>query len=127
MTLIIDTSDNNIVRLFLEKDNKILKKKLFSASRRQSERLLPAIDSFLKSNDFCLKDIKKIKVVNKGDSFTSLRIGVLTANALAYALGIRVDVFEGKNTKVKKLKDFNIVIPDYNYDPDIKIKKNELD
>ncbi len=127
MILIIDTSDSKVIRLFLEKNNKIVKKKTVIADRRQAEKLLPAIELLLKSVKLGLKEIEKIKVNHKGNSFTSLRIGILTANALAYALGIKVETLEISKNKVKKLKDFNIVIPEYNSDPDIKIKKNELD
>ena len=127
MILIIDTSDNKVIKLFLEKNNKIEKKKTIIADRQQVEKLLPAIELLLKSAKTDLRVIEKIKVAHKGNSFTSLRIGVLTANALAYALGVRVETLEISKNKVKKLKDFNIVIPEYNSDPDIKIKKNELD
>jgi len=127
MILIIDTSDNKVIKLFLEENNKTVKKKTIIADRQQAEKLLPAIELLLKSAKADLKEIEKIKVAHKGNSFTSLRIGVLTANALAYALGVRVETLEISKNKVKKLKDFNIVIPEYNSDPDIKIKKNELD
>jgi len=127
MILIIDTSDNKVIKLFLEENNKTVKKKTIIADRQQAEKLLPAIELLLKSAKADLREIEKIKVAHKGNSFTSLRIGVLTANALAYALGVRVETLEISKNKVKKLKDFNIVIPEYNSDPDIKIKKNELD
>jgi tRNA threonylcarbamoyl adenosine modification protein YeaZ len=127
MILIIDTSNNKVIKLFLEENNKTVKKKTIIADRQQAEKLLPAIELLLKSAKADLREIEKIKVAHKGNSFTSLRIGVLTANALAYALGVRVETLEISKNKVKKLKDFNIVIPEYNSDPDIKIKKNELD
>jgi len=127
MILIIDTSNNKVIKLFLEENNKIVKKKTIIADRQQAEKLLPAIELLLKSAKADLREIEKVKVAHKGNSFTSLRIGVLTANALAYALGVRVETLEISKNKVKKLKDFNIVIPEYNSDPDIKIKKNELD
>lgn len=126
MILIIDTSDNKVIKLFLEKNGKMIKKKVIIADRRQAEKLLPAIEILLKSAKLGLKEIEKIKVAHKGNSFTSLRIGVLTANALAYALGIKVETAETSKSKIKRLKDFNIVIPEYNSNPDIKIKKNEL-
>ena len=127
MILIIDSSDNKFIKLFLEKDNKIVKKKTIAAERQQAEKLLPSIELLLKTSKIKLKEIEKIKIAHKANSFTSLRVGILTANALAYALGIRVETLEKSKKKIKKLKDFNIVIPEYNSDPDIKIKKNELD
>lgn len=122
----IDTSDNDIAKISLDKDGKKIKSKNFSARRQQSEKLLPAINNLLNSVNIKLKDISKIKVAHQGSSFTSLRIGVLTANALAYALGIEVETIVLDKKNLKKLKGFNIVLPKYNSDPDIKITVSKL-
>ena len=61
--------------------------------------------------------IKKIVVVNVGESFTALRIGVLTANALGYALGI--PVISNQGTVATKLKKFSVVAPIYQREPNI--------
>lgn len=116
MILNIDTSDNEIIKLSIEKDNKILKSKNISARRRQSEKLLPNIESLIKSINLNFKDIKKIKVAHMGGSFTALRIGVLTANALAYALKIKVETIIFDKKSIKNFENFNIVIPKYDRD-----------
>lgn len=126
LILNINTSDKEIVEISLEKDRKILKKRKFSARRMQSEKLLPAIASLLNSAKINLENVSKIKVAHKGSSFTSLRIGVLTANALAYALGIEVETIVLDKKNLKKLKNFNIVLPKYDREPDIKIAPNKL-
>ncbi len=126
MILIINTSNNDYIELILEKDNKILKRKKVLARRRQAEKLLPSIDKLLTSANCNLKLIKKIKVAHQGDSFTSLRIGILTANALAYALGIKVETINFTKKNIKSFGDFNIIIPVYNHNLDIKIKKDEI-
>lgn len=128
MILGIDTSNNKEIIIFLEKDNKILKRRKISVSRNQSEKLLPLIESIFEKNNFSFNDLEEIKVANKGESFTSLRIGILTANALAYALKIKVSIIgENKSSKyVKNFKDFNIVIPNYTRDPDIIISKKNV-
>ncbi|HPT08076.1 MAG TPA: hypothetical protein PLE28_00030 [bacterium] len=126
MILIINTSDNNQIELILEKDGLVFKRKKFLARRQQAEKLLPAIDKLLKLANCSLKSINKIKVVHQGDSFTSLRIGILTANALAYALGIKIETVNFTKKNIKSLGDFDIVIPAYNHNPDIKIKNNEV-
>lgn len=125
MILIIDTSDNEIIKLSLAKeDGVVFKTKKIKAHRSQAEKLLPAIEKIVLEAKTSLQKLSKIKVVHEGSSFTSLRIGVLTANALSYALNIPVETFNSDNKSVKKIDDFNIVVPKYNRDPDIKIKKN---
>lgn len=125
MILIIDTSDNEIIKLSLAKeDGVVFKTKKIKAHRSQAEKLLPAIEKIVLEVKTSLQKLSKIKVVHEGSSFTSLRIGVLTANALSYALNIPVETFNSDNKSVKKIDDFNIVVPKYNRDPDIKIKKN---
>lgn len=74
---------------FNDKSQLIVRQKI-KAPRQQAEKLLPAIDRMLRTKKIKLNAIKKIVVVNRGGSFTSLRIGVLTANALGYALKIPV-------------------------------------
>ena len=69
------------------------------AYRRQSEKLLSAIDDFMKLNKVKIKQLKGIGVVTGPGGFTSVRIGVVCANTLAYALnipvfGLRADKFE---------------------------------
>jgi tRNA threonylcarbamoyladenosine biosynthesis protein TsaB len=128
MILGIDTSNNKEIIIFLEKNGQVLKRRKVSANRNQSEKLLPLIEETFKKNNFKFKDLKEIKVANRGESFTSLRIGILTANALAYALKIKVSILGDKVNKkyIKNFKDFNIVIPDYTRDPDIIISKKNV-
>ncbi|HPW05950.1 MAG TPA: hypothetical protein PLA05_03260, partial [bacterium] len=59
----------------------------------------------------------EIRVQNEGGSFTSLRIGVLTANALAYALGIPVTPLNGG--KSFKFVGGQAVRPKYQSEPNI--------
>lgn len=90
MILSIDTSLADVIIIQLDDGLKQYSKKI-KAARAQSEKLLSSIDNLLIKNNYKFKDIKKIKVQSEGNSFTSLRIGVLTANALAYALNIPVE------------------------------------
>ncbi len=111
MILIIDTTlDDHRVYIAIKKDRKIVIEKKFEAKYAQAEKLLPEIDKLLKKKKISLTDIKKIRVENKGGTFTSLRIGVITANALGYALGIPVN-------EVESNKNMNIVKPEYNREP----------
>lgn len=97
----------------------LIARKKIKASRRQAEKLLPAIDRLLRDKKIKLSALKKIVVANRGGSFTSLRIGVITANALGYALKIPV-VTEGKiGRKNKKFAVYSIVEPIYDREPTI--------
>lgn len=118
MILYIDTTNNKDVLLRLLKDKNVLAEVSLPAERRQSEELLPGIEQFLENNNFKLSDIKSIEVNNAGSGFTSLRIGVVTANALGYALGIPVSVNREAGS-VKRSNKFDVVIPLYDREPDI--------
>jgi len=124
MTLYINTaSQEETIIAILKNDVRVAFKK-FKFARKQAEKLLPAIDKLLKTNDLKLVDVKKIKVAAYGGSFTSLRIGVVTANALGYALKIPV-VSEENPNESKKFSKYSLVTPIYNSEPNIgKSKKN---
>lgn len=131
MTLFINTAsfDEIIITLFSD-DGKKIKTKKFKAPRKQAEKLLPAVDKLIKDAGHSLSDLKKIQVVVTGGSFTSLRIGVVTANALAYALNISVEAVLAtgevlENQQAKKFATYNIVTPQYDREPNIGIKKKK--
>jgi len=124
MTLYINTTQNNLIEISLKNKNKPMAFKKFKSGRTQAEKLLPAIDKLFKANKLKLSDLNSIEIENRGGSFTSLRIGVVTANALAYALGIAV-VGQGKTKVVKRGKEkFNVVEPLYSEEPQITAKKS---
>ena len=114
MELLIDTTSNKNINL---KINNI--KITILTEHNQAEKLLPLINEFLRNNSIELTDITSIKVNNVGSSFTSLRIGVITANALGFALGIKVKSFEKSNNNNNK---FNIISPIYDKEPNITVK-----
>jgi tRNA threonylcarbamoyl adenosine modification protein YeaZ len=76
-------------------------------TQNQSTDLLPLIDKFLKNNQIKLNDLTGILVNLGPGSFTGVRIGVTTANALAWSLNIPVFGFrEGDLEKtIEKLKN----------------------
>ena len=95
------------------------------AIRQEAEKLLLAIKALLKVKKINLKQINKIEVENRGGSFTSLRIGVVTANALAYALGIPVKGQGGTDIRhLRAVGRFNVVEPIYDREPEITMKKS---
>jgi hypothetical protein len=139
MILYIDTTVNDEINLALLNEDccgfKTIKRKIIKAPRQQSEKLLLSIEKIMAVSKLKLPDIKKIIINNHGGSFTSLRIGVITANALAYALNIPVEsgILEGKIIKkdkaVNKKKQFSghsIIEPLYDSEPNIGFSKKLL-
>lgn len=123
MILYINTTLVDEIIISLRLGEKILITKKIKSPRTQAEKLLPAIDNILKTQKVKLGKLKKIIVANQGGSFTSLRIGVITANALAYALKIPVEA-EPKTSRInKKFAEYFIVEPIYDREPNIGISK----
>jgi tRNA threonylcarbamoyl adenosine modification protein YeaZ len=124
MILYINTILNDEIVIAIKNGDKILVSKKISSPHQQAEKLLPEIDGLLKKSKIKLGDLKGIEVENRGGSFTSLRIGVITANALGYALGIPVTPIKQENKKTLKQKlSFDIIKPIYDREPNITIKK----
>jgi tRNA threonylcarbamoyladenosine biosynthesis protein TsaB len=114
MKIFIDTSNSPSIALSLmDKGNKTAHLE-FEAKHAQAEKLLPAVDCMLKNNGLSLNDISEVCVKNSGDSFTSLRIGIVTANTLAYALDLPVTNEKGQNIKVENIF---LVKPQYSEEP----------
>jgi tRNA threonylcarbamoyladenosine biosynthesis protein TsaB len=126
MILYINTVLNDEIVIALYNKEKLIAEKKISAPRQQAEKLLPAIDKLLKAKKIKLSDLEKISVENYGGSFTSLRIGVITANALAYALKIPVEAKSKMNQENKKFGAYSIVEPVYDREPNIGISKKPL-
>ena len=116
MQLYIDTSTNEYINLALLSEGSIIAENKVEAKFKQSEKLLPAIHDLLKANKIDIGQIKKIKVNDEGEGFSSLRIGIVTANALAYALKIPCESLNDKEIRTKK---FSLVKPNYNQEPNI--------
>ena len=123
MKLIIDTSKNQSISLELLQNDKSLAKKEFEAAFSQAEKLLPEIDSLLSTINKTVKDLKEIKVANNGGSFTALRIGIVTANTLAYSLNIPVSSLDGKSLRIDGIQ---MVKPEYSSEPNITIARKKL-
>lgn len=116
MILFIDTTGHEQMEIRLQDGEEVLLSKKIAVQRTQAEKLLPEIAKLLKKKNFKLKDIELIKAANQGGSFTSLRIGVATANALGFALGIPV---AGTAGSAKIISKISIVEPIYGREPDI--------
>jgi tRNA threonylcarbamoyl adenosine modification protein YeaZ len=127
MILYINTALPDEMIIALREGPKVLTQKKIKAPRLQGEKLLPAIEALLRLQKIKLSSLKKIVVANYGGSFTSLRIGVITANALAYALKIPVVAERPTPGDRKKFASYSLVQPIYDRAPDIgKSKKPRL-
>ncbi len=122
MIIYINTTAQDEIQLSLSDGDNILISKKIKAPRQQSEKLLPSIEKLLLAKKIKLSQLKKIVVANFGGSFTSLRIGVITANALAYALNIPVEA-ESKIKKNKTFSKYSLVEPIYDREPNIGFSK----
>ncbi len=119
----VKDNSQKIQVVLLENGQEVISRQA-KARRAQAEKLLPLVEKVLKRANKSKKEIKKIIVKNKGDSFTSLRIGVVTANALAFALGVKI---EGTAAKPIKKQGLTIVRPIYTTEPNIGLnKKNKV-
>jgi tRNA threonylcarbamoyladenosine biosynthesis protein TsaB len=121
MILYINTSKTDLIEVKLILDNKIIKESISHENLRQSELLLKMIDKVVSN----LKKLKAIYVVSGPGAFSALRIGVSTANALAWSLHIPVMELEADQdiSQVKILKEFKSVVPKYGKEPNITIAK----
>ena len=85
----------------------------FSSQKKLSRQLLPQIQKLLKDNNVHLSALSAIKVNTGPGSFTGLRIGVASANALAFALKIPTNDLPVGETAVPEYgKEANITRPD---------------
>lgn len=127
MILYIDTSEADWIILALiikikNSEREIARKKWTAKNKTQSEKLLICIDKFLKSEKITWQKITAIKVKNEGASFTGLRLGVITANSLAWSKDLKI--IATKNSYLKK-NGIKMIRPIYNRKPDIVISKNK--
>lgn len=139
MILIINTADTKKVFIGLAKDGKLIAKKQFIAQYHQAEKLLPEIDKLLAKQACKLASLQAIFVVSGPGPFTALRIGIITANTLGWALkipvaGIKLNEFKNINElmkigrqKLKKVKVGDIVEPFYGREPNITLRRGSLD
>jgi hypothetical protein len=135
MILYINTAQRDFLQFALiSKTDVFLLKK--NVGRKQSENMLLQLNNLLEKNKFKLEDLKKI-VVNRGPgSFTSVRMGVVLANTMSYALKIPVWGIRGDEYELEKREDFlqlnqikfkkgGFTIPYYDRDPNITKSKKK--
>jgi len=87
MILGIDTSGEVCYIALIDQANKSVKCTQFNHNRQLIEQLPAYIDAFLAENNATLKDIECLVCGTGPGSFTGVRVGVMYAKTLAFALG----------------------------------------
>ena len=89
MYLVIDTISKESLVVLGEK-GRLVGKIVWSSDFNQSEELLVKIDKLLEKGGVERKDLTGVVVVSGPGSYTGIRVGVSTGNALGFALGVPV-------------------------------------
>ena len=84
-------------------DITVLAKKIWKAKTHQSEELLPAVDKLLKQHKVLPKNLGLIIVCIGPGSFTGIRVGVATANAMAFVLDVPIIGIKAKNKSIVRI------------------------
>lgn len=109
LVLGIDTS-SRFLGLGLWNGQGLADKILEDGGLTHSERLLPKMVDLLEKNGVDIKDIDKVVVTIGPGSFTGIRIGVATANAISLGLEIPVVGISTLEAMAYGVKDYNDLI-----------------
>jgi tRNA threonylcarbamoyladenosine biosynthesis protein TsaB len=90
-------TDKPQAELYIYEDDKKLAEINWQAHLKLAETLNTKIDEILKESSISYEDLNGVAVYEGPGSFTGLRIGISTANALAYGLGIPIVASAGDN------------------------------
>jgi len=137
MILFINTSKTDLIQVKLIKDDQIIGQVENTEEYKQSELLLGMIDKLYKDTGYKLQDTRFISVVTGPGAFSALRLGVATANTLAWSLKIPIielNVAEVENNEIlidlinqrikeSKNKEFIPLSPKYGKEPNITKQK----
>lgn len=90
MILHINTKDQKVIIVSLEKDGKVVKS-LSEENKYGSQVLLPLISKLLDREKLKFEELEAVEVETGPGSFTGIRVGVSVANALGFSLRIPVN------------------------------------
>ncbi len=134
MILFINTRIEKKIILAIKDGEKIVKKE-YEIKNRQAENMVLSLDNFFAFFKKKIDNLNGIIVANGNGNFTSLRVGISTANAISYALNIPIidirfdefndleEVFLIYEKKIDKKKGREYVRPFYDKEPNITSKK----
>lgn len=137
MILGIDTTETSATTLYLfDRKLKLIKKNIYETSNNLSEQLLINIEEFLSALNINKKSLTAVIARRGPGSYTGMRIGLATANSIAYSLNIPIVGYEEdveNKSNLSKIsagmeaqgKEFNIaIVPLYKNPPHITKKKH---
>lgn len=131
MYLFIDTTKNDQSTVgLMDCDGRFAARHEWAGGQNQSEKLIAKIEELLAGQKITKNDLRKIVVVTGPGSYTGQRVGVATANALAYGLdlpiaGITNDEIEsGRLSNIVNAGQKNPVSASYLNPPHITKPKN---
>lgn len=116
MFIAIRTDSIQAELYLLDPDGRVIDKKIWDAARKLARDLLGEVESIL-DRDF--SKLRGIVIFRGPGSFTGLRIGITTMNALAYAQSIPIVGTSGQDwiidgiNRLLKQDDDRIVLPEY--------------
>lgn len=87
--LAIDTSNHVLGVAIMENEN-IIGELVTNLNKNHSTRLMPAIDKLMTEVGMSAEDIEQIAIAKGPGSYTGVRIGLMTAKTLAWALNIPI-------------------------------------
>lgn len=90
MILFINTSQSETRIALFDNKASLVAEKVWLSAKNQSEELLLNIDRLIKQQNIKLSEIKKIVTVVGPGSYTGLRVGLSTANALSFAKNVPI-------------------------------------
>lgn len=126
ITLYLNTTgEASVIELFAEGDK--IASEVWRSERRLGDDLLPRVMELLGSKNLNLANLNQILVCPGPGSFTGTRIGVATANSLAWSLDIPVKSFDGpgKISDTDKGRHFSKPVqPVYASEPHVTMKKS---
>jgi tRNA A37 threonylcarbamoyladenosine modification protein TsaB len=119
MILFIDTTDNDLAVLALLIGKKHIRKEFTSLPHAEDFAIV--LKKFLSENKMKFSDVEKIAVKVGPGFFSRVRTAVVAANALGYAMGVKVIPVTGKVdfAKLAKQAGQGMVVPVYGAEPHI--------
>jgi tRNA threonylcarbamoyladenosine biosynthesis protein TsaB len=118
MILVIKTDSPETHIAIYNGANEIVSK-VWNANRELSDQILIVINDLLQESKLSLKDLNGVVVYRGPGSYTGLRIGVSTANAIGYSYDIPVLGVTGENwlsdglDNIKTMSGFQISKVEY--------------